>query len=230
MHFITNIIFSINVKNISKHFIKQSFSLSPKLFFKNEKHLHSINSFNAFNAFNTHFINKRDNVQLIHKRKCSKQSLIDSISNAKNKLDRASLYLLEESIQNNYKFLNEEKKEKCKNIINELAVLLNDKTNLKEEKMKILTEKSSKKYSNKEILALFITGFFFTFASATHPIFYLVSVYGLYALYEASKENNNIVYIQMQLNENKKKLLINEKYIKNLLNILEQDLIKLKNE
>ncbi|SBT76203.1 conserved Plasmodium protein, unknown function [Plasmodium ovale] len=215
----TDIIFSHYVKKLNKNFVIKSFFSPSKLFFKDEKYLNSLNSF---------LTPKRDYIHIFDKKYFSEQKIIDTIRKAKNKLDRASLYLLQESINNNCKHLNEEKKVKFQKVIDELNVLLNDKSNLAEEKIKILTEKSSKGYKNREIIGLFVTGFFFAIGSVTHSVFYLVSAYGLYILHKASKENNNMVYIERKLNDNKNKILINKNHIQDLLTALENDLMKIK--
>ncbi|SCP04001.1 conserved Plasmodium protein, unknown function [Plasmodium ovale] len=215
----TDIIFSNYVKKLNNNFVKKSFFSSSKLFFKNEKHLNSLNSF---------LTPKRDYIYIFDKKHFSEQKVIDTIRKAKNKLDRASLYLLQESINNNCKHFNEEKKVKFQKVIDELNVLLNDKSNLAEEKIKILTEKSSKGYKNREIIGLFVTGFFFAIGSVTHSVFYLVSAYGLYILHKASKENNNMIYIERRLSDNKNNILINKNHIQDLLTALENDLMKIK--
>ncbi|SBS84517.1 conserved Plasmodium protein, unknown function [Plasmodium ovale curtisi] len=178
----TDIIFSNYVKKLNNNFVKKSFFSSSKLFFKNEKHLNSLNSF---------LTPKRDYIYIFDKKHFSEQKVIDTIRKAKNKLDRASLYLLQESINNNCKHFNEEKKVKFQKVIDELNVLLNDKSNLAEEKIK-------------------------------------VSAYGLYILHKASKENNNMIYIERRLSDNKNNILINKNHIQDLLTALENDLMKIK--
>ncbi|KYN97819.1 hypothetical protein PRSY57_1037000, partial [Plasmodium reichenowi] len=55
-----------------------------------------------------------------------------------------------------------------------------------------------------------------------------VSVYGIYILHKASKENNSMIYVEKKLNENKNKLLKNKKNVEDLLTLLENDLITTK--
>ncbi|KYN99748.1 hypothetical protein PGSY75_1037900 [Plasmodium gaboni] len=168
------------------------------------------------------------NVNYIQKKFFSEQIIIDHIRKVKNKLDRGSLYLLQESINNNHQFIKEEKKVKFQKVINELNNLLTHKSYLMEEKIKILNQHNSKGYKNKEIIGLFVTGFFIAIGSISHSIFYLVSVYGIYILHQASKENNSMIYIEKKLNDNKNKLLKNKKNVEDLLNLLENDLITTK--
>ncbi|EUD71509.1 hypothetical protein YYG_02922 [Plasmodium vinckei petteri] len=222
----SNIAFSTNVKNINKHISNNLFSLSSKLFFKNESYPNYLNNSKRLENFNTIFLTKNTNIHIIGKKYFSDQSIINSIQNAKNDLDRASLYLLQKSISNNYKILSQEKKTHFQNAIQELNVLLAYKSNLTEERQKILTEKRSERYTNKEMIGLFITGFFFAVGSVTHPLVYLASAYGIYILHKASKENNSMLYIEKRLNDNKNKLLVNQKDIHNILTTLENDLIK----
>ncbi|CAD2087305.1 conserved Plasmodium protein, unknown function [Plasmodium vinckei brucechwatti] len=219
----SNIAFSTNVKNINKHISNNLFSLSSKLFFKNESYTNYLNNYKRLENFNTIFLTKNTNIHIIGKKYFSDQSIINSIQNAKNDLDRASLYLLQKSISNSYKILSQEKKTHFQNAIQELNVLLAYKSNLTEERQKILTEKRSERYTNKEMIGLFITGFFFAVGSVTHP---LASAYGIYILHKASKENNSMLYIEKRLNDNKNKLLVNQKDIHNILTKLENDLIK----
>ncbi|CRG99230.1 conserved Plasmodium protein, unknown function [Plasmodium relictum] len=197
---------------VHKYTMKNFFSLS-KYFFKDEIYLN-------------HFLSKK--YMHFNKRYFSEQIIINSIRKAKNKLDRSSLYLLQEEINNNCKFLNEEKKAKYEKVINELNDLLIDKSYLIEEKTKILNQKNSKKYKNKELFGLFLAGFFFAIGSVTHSIFYLASIYGLYILKKASKENDSKIYMEIKLNDNKNKLIINKKKIEDLLNVLEDEFQKLK--
>ncbi|VEV55327.1 conserved Plasmodium protein, unknown function [Plasmodium vinckei vinckei] len=219
----SNIAFSTNVKNINKHISSNLFCLSSKLFFKNESYTNYLNNSKRLENFNTFFLTKNTNIHIIGKKYFSDQSIINSIQNAKNDLDRASLYLLQKSISNNYKILSQEKKTHSQNAIHELNALLAYKSNLTEERQKILTEKRSERYTNKEMIGLFITGFFFAVGSVTHP---LASAYGIYILHKASKENNSMLYIEKRLNDNKNKLLVNQKDIHNILTKLENDLIK----
>ncbi|KOB60784.1 hypothetical protein PFHG_02517, partial [Plasmodium falciparum HB3] len=92
----------------------------------------------------------------------------------------------------------------------------------------ILNQHNSKGYKNKEFIGLFLTGFFIAIGSISHSIFYLVSVYGIYILHKASKENNSMIYVEKKLNENKNKLLKNKKNVEDLLTLLENDLITTK--
>ncbi|CRG97386.1 conserved Plasmodium protein, unknown function [Plasmodium gallinaceum] len=192
----------------------RTFYVLSKSFFKCENYL-------------INFLSKK-NCMNINKKYFSEKSIINSIRKAKNKLDRGSLYLLQESINNDCKFLNEEKKVKFQKIINELNDLLNEKFYLIEEKTKILNQKNSNKYKNKEIFGLFVAGFFFAIGSVTHSIFYLASIYGFYILKKASTENNSKIYMETKLNNNKNKLIINKRNIDNLLNVLENDFLKIK--
>ncbi|ANQ07051.1 Uncharacterized protein PCOAH_00013340 [Plasmodium coatneyi] len=203
MHSHTDFLFSASVRKINKQFAKKPFCSLAK-FCKN----HSI--------------------FLMRKNPFSEQIIIDSIKKAQNELDRGSLYSLQESVNSNCNCLNEEKKAKFRKALDELNALLTVKSNLKEEKIQILTERNSDGYKNKEILGLFITGFFFAIGSVTHSVFYLVSVYGLYVLHKASKENDGKIYVERKLNENKDKLLRNKKNIQTILSALEQDLISKK--
>ncbi|EDL42373.1 hypothetical protein PVIIG_04694 [Plasmodium vivax India VII] len=164
----------------------------------------------------------------MQKKPFSEQIIIDSLRKAQNELDRGSLYSLQESVNSNCNCLNEEKKAKFRKAFDELNALLAVKSNLTEEKIQILSENNSNGYKNKEILGLFMTGFFFAIGSVTHSVFYLVSVYGLYVLHKASKENDSKIYVERKLNENKDKLLRNKKSIQTILSALEQDLMKIK--
>ncbi|ETW30657.1 hypothetical protein PFFCH_01959 [Plasmodium falciparum FCH/4] len=77
------------------------------------------------------------NVNYIPKKFFSEHTIIDHIRKVKNKLDRGSLYLLQESINNNHQFIKEEKKVKFQKVINELNNLLTHKSYLMEEKIKV---------------------------------------------------------------------------------------------
>ncbi|GAW80072.1 hypothetical protein PGO_062170 [Plasmodium gonderi] len=227
MHLYTDIIFPKISKTFNKNFAKKAFCSSPK-FYKNEEYRNVFKCLSNFENLNLFYLHPKHNRLWTHKNSFSEQIIIDSIRKAQSELDRGSLYSLQESVNIYYKYLNEEKKVKFQKAIDELNVLLIAKSNLRKEKIQILTENNSKGYKDKEILGLFITGFFFAIASVTHSLFYLVSVYGLYILHKASKENNNMIYVEQKLNENKNKLLINKKSIQTILTTLEHDLTKIK--
>ncbi|EAA16813.1 hypothetical protein, partial [Plasmodium yoelii yoelii] len=91
----SNIAFSTNVRNVNKHLSNNLFSLSSKLFFKNECYPNYLNNFKRLENLNAIFLTKNTNIHIIGKKYFSDQSIINSIQNAKNDLDRASLYLLQ---------------------------------------------------------------------------------------------------------------------------------------
>ncbi|GAB65584.1 hypothetical protein PCYB_063160 [Plasmodium cynomolgi strain B] len=239
MHSHTDILFSTSVRKINKQFVKKTFCSSAK-FCKNEKYSTALTELNSLKNLNRFDFPPKHSILLMQKKPFSEQIIIDSIRKAQNELDRGSLYSLQESVNSNCNCLNEEKKAKFRKAFDELNALLTVKSNLTEEKIQILTENNSKGYKNKEILGLFMTGFFFAIGSVTHSVFYLVrrkryneiissvSVYGLYVLHKASKENDGKIYVERKLNENKDKLLRNKKNIQTILSALEQDLIKIK--
>ncbi|CAA9987274.1 conserved Plasmodium protein, unknown function [Plasmodium knowlesi strain H] len=225
MHSHTDILFSASVRKINKQFVKKTFCSSTK-FCKNVKYATALTELNSLQNLNRFYIPPKHSIFLMQKSPISEQIIIDSIRKAQNELDRGSLYSLQELFNSNGNCLNEEKKAKVRKALDELNALLTVKSNLTEEKIQILTESNSDGYKNKEILGLFITGFFFAIGSVTHSVFYLVSVYGLYVLHKASKENDGKIYVERKLNENKDKLLRNKKNIQTILSALEQDLIK----
>ncbi|KJP86599.1 hypothetical protein AK88_03795 [Plasmodium fragile] len=225
MHSHTHIIFSTSVRKINIQFVKKTFCSSAK-FCKNVQYSTALTKLNSLQNLNRFDFPPKHSILLMQRKHISEQIIIDSIRKAKNELDRGSLYSLQESVNSNCNCLNEEKKAKFRKALDELNALLTVKSNLTEEKIQILTENNSNGYKNKEILGLFMTGFFFAIGSVTYSVFYLVSVYGLYILHKASKENDGKIYLERKLNENKDKLLTNKKTIQTILSALEQDLIK----
>ncbi|CAG9481864.1 conserved Plasmodium protein, unknown function [Plasmodium vivax] len=223
----TDILFSTSVRKINKHFVKKPLCSSAK-FCKNEKYSTALTKLNSLQKLNRFYFPPKHSPLLMQKKPFSEQIIIDSLRKAQNELDRGSLYSLQESVNSNCNCLNEEKKAKFRKAFDELNALLAVKSNLTEEKIQILSENNSNGYKNKEILGLFMTGFFFAIGSVTHSVFYLVSVYGLYVLHKASKENDSKIYVERKLNENKDKLLRNKKSIQTILSALEQDLMKIK--
>ncbi|EUD64510.1 hypothetical protein C922_05117 [Plasmodium inui San Antonio 1] len=227
MHSHTDILFNTSGRKINKQFVKKTFCSSAK-FWINEKYSTALTELNSLQNLNHFDFPSKHSILLMQKKPISEQIIIDSIRKAQKELDRGSLYSLQELVNSNCNCLNEEKKAKFRKAFDELNALLTVKSNLTEEKIQILTENNSNGYRNKEILGLFMTGFFFAIGSVTHSVFYLVSIYGLYVLHKASKENDGKIYVERKLNENKDKLLRNKKYIQAILSALEQDLIKIK--
>ncbi|SBT71912.1 conserved Plasmodium protein, unknown function [Plasmodium malariae] len=90
MHLKTHFFSRNNVKIFDNYFVNKLFYSPSLAFFKNVKYLNKLNNVNHI------FSPKKCNTHLIEKKYASQQVIIDTIRKAKNKLDRGSLYLLQE--------------------------------------------------------------------------------------------------------------------------------------